>query len=347
MRNLRRHIRWLVCCALAGIVLTGVPESARAQDRRYAAASLDLGIGARPLALGSAAAAMQGGPELFRYNPASLGLCKGREIGLMYAPTFGSLSEPMATLHYVGGAFSLPGGGSVALHWTRFSVDDIPLYPKLSGDSFLDRLRDPSLRPDGTPEGYFKDTEDAFYLSFARLFRFNLPLGWLYTDLAMEVPVGLNIKILHQSLYERSASGLGIDLGTMVKFNLGQLLQNRRLGDLTVGLSALDLTRTSLVWDNQREEKIEVALLWGAAYSQAIPFQQSRLTLFWSVKEKEERNALFGMEFTIKGAALRLGYNEAGLTAGTGLHWRRMRIDYAFTSLDFEGVHRIGCGFTF
>ena len=53
------------------------------------------------------------------------------------------------------------------------------------------------------------------------------------------------------------------------------------------------------------------------------------------------------MEYELGGAALRVGYNEAGLTAGAGLRWRRMRVDYAFTSLDFEGVHRIGCAFVF
>ncbi len=334
-----RHV--LLCLLLLAAAPLG------AQGTRYAGASLELGVGARPLALGGAAAAMSGGAELFRYNPASLGLCVNREVGLMYAPTFGSISEPMATMHYLGGAFPLPAGGSVALHWTRFSVDEIPLYPKLAGDSFLDRLEDPSLRPDGAPQGYFKDVEDAFYLSFARPFRFELPLGWLYTDLAVEVPVGLNIKILRQALHQSSASGLGIDLGMMVRFNLGQLLQLRRAGQMSLGLSALDLTRTTLVWQNQREEKIGTALLWGVVYSQPISFHNSRLNFFWSLREKEERNALYGVEYELGGAALRAGYNESGLTAGAGLRWRRMRVDYAFTSLDYESVHRIGCAFIF
>lgn len=343
----RHPVRLVLFCGELFALLAGLSECATAQGLRYVAASLELGVGARPLALGGAAAAMTGGPELFRYNPASLGLCSRREIGLMYAPTFGSITEPMAMFHYAGGIIPLHGGGSIALHWTRFSVDDIPLYPKLVGDSFLDRLQDPALRPDGIPQGYFKDTEDAFYLSFARIFRFAVPLGWLYTDLAMEVPVGLNIKLLHQSLYERSASGLGFDLGAMARFNLGQLLQNRRLGDIGIGLSAIDLTRSTLIWDNQREEKMAMALLWGIAYSQPVAFQQSRIDFFWSLRKREVRNSLYGMEYTLKGIALRLGRNESGLTAGAGVRWRRMRVDYAFTALDFGGVHRIGCGFIF
>ncbi|HNW59734.1 MAG TPA: hypothetical protein PKI62_08680 [bacterium] len=343
----RRPALCALACSLILAPAAGIPGLAAAQSARYAAASQDLGVGARPLALGGAAAAMAGGPELFHYNPASLGFCSRREVGLMYAPTFGSITAPMATFHYAGGILPLHGGGSMALHWTRFSVDDIPLYPKLAGSSFLDRLQDPSLRPDGVPQGYFKDTEDAFYLSFARIFRFAVPLGWLYTDLAMELPVGLNIKLLRQSLYERSASGLGIDLGMMARFNLGQLLQSRRLGDLTLGVSAIDLTRTTLVWDNQREEKITTTALWGLGYSQPLAFRGSRLDFFWSWRKKEQRNSLFGVEYTLKGFALRLGRNESGLTTGAGVRWRRMRVDYAFTSLDFADVHRLGCGFVF
>ncbi|HQG45543.1 MAG TPA: hypothetical protein PLG50_07775, partial [bacterium] len=141
--------------------------------------------------------------------------------------------------------------------------------------------------------------------------------------------------------------GLGFDLGAMARFNLGQLLQNRRLGDIGIGLSAIDLTRTTLIWDNQREEKMAMALLWGIAYSQPVAFQQSRIDFFWSLRKREVRNSLYGMEYTLKGIALRLGRNESGLTAGAGVRWRRMRVDYAFTALDFGGVHRIGCGFIF
>ena len=347
MRKRHRHIPAGACWAVICLFLLGMLVITWAQKRRYTAASLDLDVGARPLALGSAAVAMAGGPELFRYNPASLAMCGRREVGLMYAPTFGTIAEPMATFHYIGGVFPLPGGGCIGLHWTRFSVEEIPLYPKLTGDSFLDRLQDPALRPDGTPLGFFKDVEDAFYLSFARLFRFNMPLGWLYTDLAVEMPVGLNIKILRQSLYESSANGLGIDLGMMLKFNLGQLLQYRRIGGLSMGLSAIDLTRTTLVWDNQREEKIATALRWGVAYSQPLSFHESQLIVYWTLKDKYTKYALYGVEYEVKGLTMRLGHNESGLTAGAGMHWRRMRVDYAFASLDFEGVHRIGCGFIF
>ena len=340
-----RRRRWLALAAV--LVLLAGAGAAGAQSPRYAGATLELGIGPRPLALGGAAAAMAGGPEMFRYNPAGLGLTRERQIGLMYAPTFGSIADPLATFHYVGVALPLAAGATMALHWTRFSAGEIPIYPKLEGDSFIDRLRDPALRPDGTPAGYFSDVEDGFFLSFARLFRFTLPLGWLYTDLEVEVPAGLNAKVLRQSLHTSSASGVGIDLGIMARFSLAQLLQLRGAGQLSLGLSALDATQTTLVWNNQREEKIAATLLWGAAYSQPLPFHQSLLTFYWSLRRQEERWPLFGLEYQLRGAALRLGYNQAGLTAGAGLQWRRLRVDYAFTTLDYSGAHRIGCAIGF
>jgi len=77
---------------------------------RYAGASMELGIGARPLALGGAAAAMTSTGETFYYNPASLGLAQKVHVNFMYAPTFGSFSEPMANYNYLGGMYPMPGG---------------------------------------------------------------------------------------------------------------------------------------------------------------------------------------------------------------------------------------------
>lgn len=314
-------------------------------DGRYAGATLDLGIGARPLALGEAAAAMFGGAEYFRYNPAALGMLVRGEVGLMYAPTFGSVTSPMATFHYIGLAWPAPTGGTIALHWTRYTVDDIPIYPQLSGNSYAERASQPELRPTGQSDGSFSDVEDAFFISFARTIKTTLPLGWLYTDLPLEIPLGLNVKILRQALHDKSASGVGIDLGMMLKLNLATLIDMRPLGDLCFGFSIKDVTRTTLLWNNEHSERIQTTYLTGFAYRQRLGIKDLTANVFWSVQKKYDAENLYGAELLFKGFALRVGRNVSGLTSGAGWHWRRIRIDYAFTTYDFDCAHRLSCAF--
>jgi len=310
---------------------------------RYAGASLELGVGARPLALAGAAAALSGRAETFYYNPASLALLKRPMLSLMYAPTFGSIRSPMANYHHAGLTLPLPGGGTAALNWTRFSVDDIPIYPALRGRSFPERDRDITLRPDGTALGYFQDTEDVFYFSFARPFNFELPLGWLYIDLPIEIPVGLNLKLLRQSLYDASTSGLGVDLGVMIRFSLGTLLEKNYLGRLCLGVSAIDLTQTSVIWSTKHQDRIHRTVLLGLAYEHRRGLRGAVLRLYYTQRSKYEITDLFGGELAYRGLAVRLGYNGSGLTAGAGFGFWRLLLDYAFVATDFDDLHRMSC----
>lgn len=328
------------------LFLAAVPASVgvvQAQSTRYAGASMELGIGARPLALGGAAAAMSNTGETFFYNPASLGLLHRPHVNLMYAPTFGSLSDPMATYNYMGISYPMPGGGVLAFNWTRFAVDDIPIYPELSGRAFSERNSNLALRPDGTALGYFEDVEDVFYFSFAKALESIFSLGWWYGDLPFTMPIGVNFKLLRQKLGDASASGMGVDLGTMIKFNFGTLVHQRQLGDLSFGLSIKDITQTSVVWSTQHHDRIERTLLFGIAYNQ--PFV-SHLTvnLFYTFANRYERTNLAGIEIAYeKSAAIRVGVNETGLTAGAGIQWQRLIADYAFVNNAFEHVHRLSC----
>lgn len=315
---------------------------ARAQGR-YAGASMELGVGARPLALGSAAAALNSTGETFFYNPSSLGLLTKPHINFMHAPTFGKFLQPMANYNYFGATLPMRGGGVIAFNWTRFAVDDIPIYPELKGASFAERNKDLTLRPDGIALGYFEDVEDVFYFSFAKTLESIMPLGWWYGDLPMTIPFGINFKLLRQKLGDASASGMGVDAGMMIKFNLGTLLNQRRLGDLSFGLSFLDMTKTAIIWNTKHEDFVKQTFMFGISYSQALWFSNAFLNFYYTYHKKYERQNLIGIEFAVSGIALRLGKNENGFTAGAGLNWRRFFADYAFVNNAFEDVHRISC----
>jgi hypothetical protein len=320
--------------------------AARAESR-HAGSSLELGTGARSLALGGYTVALYGRVDDFHANPAAMGMIKHPAIGLMYAPTFGKLNDPMAVYHYVGGVMPLYAGGTIAVHWTRYAVDDIPLYPKLSGSSFADRLANSNLRPSGSTLGSFQDNEDVFYLSFARSFRPLIPLSWLYGDLPITISVGLNIKLLRQKLYSASASALGLDAGAMFQFSLEQLLDMDFLGDLNVAISALDLTQTPVVWSTKHEDRIRRAVLSGFSYREDFGRKDLSVQCFYTLYQKYRTAHLYGMEAQYRGIALRLGQGDQGLHFGAGLSWRNLEADYAFTSYDLGVAHRLSCSYSF
>jgi hypothetical protein len=285
--------------------------------------------------------------EDFFANPAAMGMLKLPAIGLMYAPTFGKLNDPLAVYHYVGGVMPLLVGATVGVHWTRYAVDGIPLYPKLSGNSFAERLANANLRPSGLAQSSFQDNEDVFYLSFARSFRPLIPLSWLYGDLPIAVSLGLNIKILKQRLYTASASALGLDVGAMFQFSLEQLLDMDFLGDLNIAVSSLDVTRTPVVWNTRHEDRIHRTVLSGFSYREDFGRRDVAVHCFYTRYQKYRSVHLYGMEGQYRGIALRLGQGEQGLHFGAGLTWRTLAADYAFTSFEFGAAHRLSCSFIF
>lgn len=313
---------------------------------RYAGASLELGAGARPLSLGSAAVAMHGRGETFYYNPASLALLEQTHINAMYAPTFGSLKSPMATYNYAGAAFPLQTNTTLAVNWTRFAVDDIPVYPDLKGESFADRNNNLELRPDGTALGYLEDVEDVYYFTFAKDIGFIFPLGWWYGDVNINIPFGMNFKMIRQKLGKHTATGMGVDVGGMMKFSLAELFRYRPLGELALGLSVTDMSTTAIVWDTEYKDHIHSTVAAGMAYYHIFP-SNAKMNLFYTFYRKYRKQQLYGCEFIWKNIALRLGTNRDGLTAGAGAGWGRFHFDYAFVANSFQDVHRLSCSFSF
>jgi len=312
-------------------------------DGKYAGSSMELGIGARPLALGGAAGAMIGSTELFHYNPSSLAFITKPVLNLMYAPTFESFSNPLAHYNYAGLAFPLPGGGTIAINWTRFSVDDIPIYPDPKGASFAERNSNTELQMDGVALGYFEDVEDVYYFSFAKSLKSNIPLGWMYEELPVEIPFGMNFKMFRQKLYQSKASGMGIDIGAMLKFNFGSLFDQKFMGDFAIGFSAIDITQTPIIWDTKTEDRIRRSSLFGLYYQQLLGFSDAKINFYWTRLSKYDRKVFYGAEFIIKGLAIRVGKNEYGITSGAGIHFWRLGVDYAFVSNPLDDVHRISC----
>jgi hypothetical protein len=242
-----------------------------AEAARYAGEFLEIGVGPRQIAMGGAVATGDQA-ESFYWNPALLSRLRGIELSAMYVPLF----DGMANYQVVGAAMPITGA-AVGIHWIRLGVSDIPIWPDYSTKSIEERQQIIRERG-GIPTGSTTDTEDALFFTFAKLNRFVADFGWSYFSLPLEIPAGINVKLIRTSLYNKTATGIGIDGGLGLRFSVNDLLGVKRFGDVNAALVADDFTRTGINWGSGVEDAIPLNLRWGFGYTQPFPELKSDFT---------------------------------------------------------------------
>ena len=328
--------------SVLAVVLLASLCSAGFAGNRYAASFLRIGADARTDALGGVGVVIQGGPAAFQWNPAALSRISSPVVQGMYATQFGGFRTSLAVFHHLGVAFPLRGNAVLALNWIHFGVDDIPVYAKLRGNSIYDRLKNPAYRPSGTALGTLQDSENALFFTFTRRLHYLFDPGWLYLKVPLEIPVGVNFKILRTVLGKEQASGLGIDLGGQIRFSLTDLFPSLPLGTMAIGFAVKDLTGTQISWTTRHQEMLDPAVLWGMAYEQSIPVWKSRVSIFSANSEYRGNLSRFGAEWAYLGKLwLRIGYGERQLAMGVGLAFSRFQVDYALETHELGPSHRI------
>ncbi|NOY77628.1 MAG: hypothetical protein GXO76_07150 [Calditrichaeota bacterium] len=324
------------------IIFFVLPEWAFAGNG--AADFLSIGISPRASGLGGAFAGVSADGTAFLWNPAGIAGAP-KQIHAMAATQFGGFQNPLGRLDHLG--ITLPiYKGDLAFNYVRFSVDDIPIYPELKGENITQRLRDPALRPDGTPDGYLNDAEEAFIFTFVKENTKTLDLGWLYSKFRIDVPVGLNLKILHTKIGRYSASGVSLDVGFQVRLALDDFFESKKLGRLIFGLSWQNLTQSSLSWSTHHHDVMKRALGWGLSYLHPLPRYHSRL-LFVIGKSFSDHPG-FGVEWNFRNRMeLRIGSHERQVAFGAGFSFWKFHVNYALETHELNASHRLGLSYYF
>ncbi|HEU4470607.1 MAG TPA: PorV/PorQ family protein [Flavisolibacter sp.] len=335
------------------VVFLAISTSTSAQFRKYSNEFLNIGAGARGLAMGSAqVASVQDGTAGY-WNPAGLtGVKDHPNANLMHAEYFAGIGK----YDYLNLAIPLSNNKrTIGITGLRFAVDDI------MNTLFL-------VEPDGSINynniQAFSSADYAFLFSFAQK---------LKETTNKNVSFGVNAKVIHRSVGKfAKAWGFGLDAGLQIRSNKWRF-----------GFSGRDITTTFNAWTfNFTEKEKEVLYL----TNNEIPVKSTEMTAprlvigvarDFSLGKKVglvaeanldltfdgQRNTLFsadpvsadpklGLELNINNALfLRGGINnfQRALadgdtlnqkkvwiyqpSAGAGFRVQNVRIDYAFTNL--------------
>ncbi len=309
---------------------------------RYGGSFLEIGVGARALSMGSAAVAAPGDVTAAYWNPAGLAMVSRLQVGSMYARLFNQLEEQS----YLAAVIPLMKNATISFSWIRLSIDQIPRYEFDENDPITayQRLHGQAEQLTGQPVDYFSNQNDAFIFSFARLVPYNLDLGWQYFEVPIKFGFGMNVKYIRQQLDQNTGTGIGLDAGFLMGFDLEDIFNGPHYGTLNFGFNVQDLSETRIVWDTDSKhvDRMHRNFKYGINYNQPLPFLHGILSLNYDVDSKYSGNTHWGAELMLRSRfALQVGSNSGHFTAGAGIWLWHIRANYAFQTHDLGNSHRV------
>jgi hypothetical protein len=320
------------------------------QAQEYAAAFLDIPLGSRALSLGGQFSPIDNTDgTAFYWNPSAIAVMKGQLISTMYSSQFGTLGDPLSHYFHLGYSKKLSSSTGISVNWIRNSIGNIAFNGDAGiGNGVVDWA---GIKSGQFNRGTFSNADDAVYLSVAKNLFDGVNLGWQYFSLPIELPIGASVKYIRQSFGGQdtlrfAGSGIGVDVGTMFKFKLGDFFGTDVLGFFTLGLTVRDVFNTPVSWNTvfRTKSAIQRSVLFSTSYQQDLPFFSSKLLFLFSRDSKYNGTTSAGVEYRYRNiVALRIGRYDSDLTLGAGLLlFKGFFIDYAFqNSRNLGNPHRL------
>lgn len=304
---------------LLGLVLGAAQTAAAGSMGTSNADFLRIQPGAAPAAMGGAYTALAQDIYATCWNPAGLASLKGRSISFMHLAWFQSLNY-----EFLAYAQTLGPGQGLGAHVIYFWVPDFNSTTDETG-SALDPVA-----------GKMYDL--AVGLSF------GYDLGYSYS-MRGRTSLGGTMKIINRQLMDMSAQTVNVDLGIMVQAENG----------LIVGLTALNMG--SEIDGEQSPLAVKLGLGWPLKLSARGHQLRLGVDLIKPIDVDDWGNQKWkmylGAEYLLlESLAFRIGYQSgedlAGVTAGLGVQFGSMQLDYAFVPYGLLGyTHRISLSVNF
>jgi len=296
---MNRHLPTRLAGALLGIAIGAGAAAAQGSQEQSAGMPgewLARYSNARALGFGSANVAIADDPLGVMWNPAGLSFMNQNELRFENARLFGETS-----LNSFG--FAVPGS-----RWPSLGVSMVSLS---SGE--FERTNDVN-----DPLGSFKEGETAWLLSASKAF-------------TPKLAIGMNVKLVQQTVESFSANGTGVDLGALYQVTPGLKLGASMMN---VGGPTLQLRDVAESYPSQFRGGAALGLL------------QGRGLIALQLDHADGLGTQFhaGAEYWIlSGMGLRMGWSPDGASGGFTYKFApRYTIDYAAADHALGLQHRIG-----
>lgn len=340
--NYALRIIWRLRNSVTGIIALLSFVGVLTAQSNYADAFLEIGTSPRTIALGQATVALPFHPAGYLSNPASSGFVRKLHINGLYINQFG-----LADFTALG--FTIPTGKKYqwGIQAVSLFIGNIPEHPDLMGIQNLEARRDSIRALTASGFSYFSDRETAVNFNVSRNFTSLIDLGWQTTEFPIKIPVGLNVRLIHKSLYNLTGVGVGFDLGTMFIIELKNIFFYEALGELVVGTSLTNIADTRLFWNSKKEDAVPMQWLSGIRYTQKFGKLPMNLAFYYQKNNQYEDERRYGIECAIFDVVhLRIGRNEGTYQSGIGITFNRygktMSIGYSFSDHELGNAHRLG-----
>ena len=323
----------IVLLLLAGVL--ALPAEAQRKAGRNGAAFLEVGVGAREVALGSAVTSIGNDANQIFWNPAGVALASNQQFSTAF-----SYTEWIADLNYgaVALAYNLGNSGTVGIGVQYFGISDIAANRQ---NGYTDPILQDLVTDNETSATYdFLDL--AVSASYSRYFFDRLTLGATF-------------KIVNESIDSESASAVAFDFGSIYRITPEWQIAAR-----------LNNLGTSMTYYNQ-DNPLPLSFSIGTSFY-ALNTEQARLMLALdTTKPQDSQQLVYGgaevsfydLFFVRGGYKFNYSGNEddgtserdpidtsiEGFSLGGGIQYAvsgyALAVDYAYTQMDLlNNVHR-------
>ncbi len=290
-------------------------------------AFLKVGVGARQVALGSAATSLHGDASMMFWNPAGIALSEGKtQLTFTYNKWIADLGHYAAGVTHDFGAIGTLGIGFIGF-----------------GKSGIPAARDAN---DPETSSTYDYLDVSAQLTYAKSFTDKLALG-------------LTVKYLNESISNTSASAFAVDFGSTYNLGWRNLTLGARVNNLGSDVKFFNQSTPlplnfsfGISGEVMNKENHQVMFSFDATKPQDTE------QLFFAGGEYTLNKMLSvrgGYKFLYSGNEDRLNLQttDEGLTLGGGLNLPfsnyRAKIDYAYTDFGslFDTVHKVSVSFQF
>jgi hypothetical protein len=291
--------------AIWGAALITAFVAVPVQSAKYSGEFLNLGAGGRPLALGGAFMAAEGGVLSGYYNPAGLSLAEKPQAIFMHSESFGSLLNH----DFLACSWPLqPEGKKAALGISLYRLGGGGIY--VTGVDQNDRfyvIREESHADYAAYFSYGRQFSDRFY-------------------------GGITTKFIYRDIVDESAFGIGIDLGSFYSPRPW----------ISFGVALQDISTTLLSYSTGKKESIVPTVrlgsslnsrrgdFGGAVYVDGETRFEGRDYAAQLSAGGVSIDSHFGLEIDYRQVIFgRIGSDVGNLTLGAGLRVNKLNIDLA------------------